>query len=385
VFGLVGPHPLVTLGIQAVLGAATAAVLVVVLRRYFGIALALGAALLWVVLPNHLSLEVWASATNISLCVLLSALATMYLDSPSRWRQAVALVLFALSALCYEAVIPLAAAIIVVVPWYRQRCPDWALTAAGAGALGAVALWIVVHWHPDKHVEKGVAALGQAVGAHLGWGIVPSGAVAAILTLVGLIGVAAATARLAMVSLRPGTGRAEWAVVVGVAVIVLGTIPFAKYLYAPLGAGDRFNFVSAVGGALVWAGILAMAGAWRRSALVVGVAVLVAAGMTARVHRSVLWHRAGHDAVAIQQGVVRAIPDPTGTVVVGPSPIQQENIAAYLDQSNVQGALELGYGREDIRVGLTFSEEQFAGYPADRRFDIRPVSQLVADTDVGAG
>jgi pimeloyl-ACP methyl ester carboxylesterase len=174
-------------------------------------------------------------------------------------------------------------------------------------------------------------------------------------------------------------------VVVGWAVIILGTIPFAKYLYAPLGAGDRFNFVSAIGGALVWAGLLAMVASWRRPVAVAAVVVLVAAGCYTRVERAVLWHRAAHDALAIQHGVLESIPDPQGVIVIGPAPIQQQNIAAYLDQSNIAAALQIAYGRRDLEAGLTFSQEQFDSYPAEQRFDIRPVSQLRADTVVDAG
>ncbi len=384
VFGI-GQHPLTVLMIQAAIGAATAALLVVALRAYFPAGVALGAAALWVVLPNHTSLEVWASATNISLCVLLAVGATVLLRSPERIVQALALLLFAASALCYEAVIPLVAALVVVVPWVRRGRPDWPLVAAGAVTQGAVALWIVTHWHPAKHVASGFADLTQVLGAHFGWGIAPDGPVAALLLLAGLGGTAVAVARVALPSLRAGSGPAERAVVVGWAIIVLGTLPFAKYLYAPLGAGDRFNFVSSIGGALVWAGIVAMVGRWRTPVAVAAVVVLVAAGGWARVERAVLWHRAAHDALAIQQGVLQAIPDPQAVIVVGPAPIQQQNIAAYLDQSNIAAALQIAYGRRDLQAGLSFSQEQFDSYPEDQRFDIRPVSQLRADTTVEAG
>jgi hypothetical protein len=384
VFGI-GQHPLAVLAIQAVIGAATAALLVVVFRAYFPAAVALGAALLWVVLPNHTSLEVWASATNIALCVLLAVAGTALLRSPQRAVQGVALVLFAAAALCYEAVIPLVAVLIVVVPWVRRGRPDWPLVAAGAVTQGAVALWIVTHWHPGKHVASGVADLTQVLGAHFGWGIAPDGPVASVLLLAGLIGTAVAVARVAMPSLRSASGPAERAVLTGWAVIVLGTLPFAKYLYAPLGAGDRFNFVSAIGGALVWAGLLAMLAAWRRPLALAAIVVLVAAGCYARVERAVIWHRAAHDARAIQQGVLESIPDPQGVIVIGPAPIQQQNIAAYLDQSNIAAALQIAYGRRDLEAGMAFDQEQFDSYPPEQRFDIRPVSQLQPDTVVDAG
>jgi hypothetical protein len=46
-------------------------------------------------------------------------------------------------------------------------------------------------------------------------------------------------------------------------------------------------------------------------------------GLGVRWQRTLLWHRAAHDGLAIQHGVVAAIPDPGGaTVVIGPAPIQ---------------------------------------------------------------
>ncbi|HVN51596.1 MAG TPA: hypothetical protein VMT43_09195 [Acidimicrobiales bacterium] len=385
VFGLVGQHPLVVLAVQAAIGAATAVVLVHLLRRFFPPWLALSSTLLWVLLPNHSSLEVWASATNIALCVLLVVIGADLLCARARWAQWAAIVSFALAGLCYEAVLPLAAAAIVVLPWLRRGRPDWPLIGGGAVALGGVALWIVTHWQPAKQVSKTWADLTQIVGAHLGWGIAPSGPVASILALVGLIGIAVAVVRVAFPSFRGASGPAEWAVVTGVAIAVLGTIPFARYLYAPLGAGDRFDFVSSIGGAMVWAGILTMLWSWRRPLSLVVAVVLVAAAGVARVERAVVWHEAGHDARAIQRGVVAAIPHPSGVVVVGPAPIQRQNIAAYLDQSNIEGALQLAYDDPHLRAGLAFSRQQFERYPPSQRFDLRTVSQLRPDTQVTGG
>jgi hypothetical protein len=382
VFGWVGQHPLVVLGVQAAIGVATAVVLVHLLRRFFPPGLALVATLLWVLLPNHTSLEVWASATNIALCVLLTVVATDLLCARDRRLQWVAIPIFAAAGLCYEAVLPLAAVAILVVPWVRRGRPDWRLVGGGAVALGAVAVWIVTHWQPAKQVSKSWADLSQMIGGHFGWGIVPNGPVASLFTLIGLIGIGVAVARVAMPSFRTQAGPPEWAVVTGLAVMVLGTIPFARYLYAPLGAGDRFNFVSSIGGAMVWAGILAMLWDWRRPLSVVLVVLLAGAAGVARVQRSVIWHQAGHDARAIQQGVVATIPHPDGVVVIGPAPIQRQNIAAYLDQSNIEGALQLAYDDPHQAAGLAFSEGQFDRYPAGQRFDLRKVSQLRPDTRI---
>jgi len=380
VFGLIGPHPLVVLAVLAAVGALTAALLVVLLRSFFPESIAIGAAALWVVLPNHLSLEVWASTVNIAVSVLLTVSAgVVMLRRDVRWA---AVPLFVAAALCYEAVIPLAAALVVVGPWRARGRIDWPLVAATGAGLGGVAFWIIGHWHPDKHVSSTTADLTQAFGAHLGWGIAPGGALASALLMVGLLGTVVALGRLLLPSWRSSTGPAEQAVLAGVGVIVLGVVPFARYTYAPLGAGDRFNFVSSVGGALVWTGILVLAWSLRRVVSVVVLAVLISGALVARGQRSILWHRAAHDAVAIQEAAIRSVPRPDGAVFVGPEPIQQQNVAAYLDQSNIAAALQLAYGDPAQRAVLTFSQEEFDRAPVGSRVDIRPVSTLRPDTVV---
>lgn len=387
VFGAIGRHPLPILMLQTAMGGATAVVLFLTLRRVVRVELAGVAALLWLVLPNHTSLEVWASAANITLSVLLLVCGCYLLSAPrfDRSRVVGAAVLLALSALCYEATLPVAALAALAVPWSVGRRVRWDAVGACAVSLGLSALWIVTHWHPAKHVSKQVADLSQMIGAHLGWGIAPDGVVAEVLMLCGLAGIAFAAARVALPSLRARARSEEWLVVAGVVVVVAGTIPFAFYLYAPLGAGDRFNAISSLGGAMVWAGILGMVARARRGVALGGLAVLLLAGVVARAERVLLWHRAGHDAVAILDGVRAAIPDPDGTIVLGPAPIQQGNVAAFLDQSNVDAAMKVAYDDPHVQGGLTFSQTQFDAVPEHLRFDIRPVSQLRADTVVTGG
>ena len=107
--------------------------------------------------------------------------------------------------------------------------------------------------------------------------------------------------------------------------------------------------------------------------------------MVARVQRSVLWHRAAHDAVAIRDEARRAIPAPEGPIAIGPAPIQEQNVAAYLDQSNIAAALQLAYDDPDLRAVITFSDAEFDRFPASQRIDIRPLSLLRSDTEVTPG
>lgn len=373
VFGPLGTHPLAVLALQASIGVGTALLLLDLLRRYLPAELALAATLLWVVLPNHTSLEVWASAANIALSLLLTLGGARLLVADRRGALPASLVLFVAGALCYEAIIPLAGALIVVLPWLERGRPDLRAIGGGVLSLGAVAVWIVVNWHPSKEVAKAVPDLSQVVPAHFGWGIAPAGLVSDLLAVGALIGIVVCLVRLR----RPTTrGPAELAVLAGVAVIAVGVLPFVRYQYAPLGAGDRFSFVSSVGGALVWAGLLAVAWQARRELAVVGAVVLVGLAAVVRLDRAQTWSDAGADAVAIQQAVTTEIPAPDGVVVLGPEPIVRDNVAAFLDQSNVVGALQVAYDDESLRFGIAFSQEQFEAYPEERRFDLRTVSVL---------
>src|SRR6185295_18700822 len=132
---------------------------------------------LWLVLPNHTSLEVWASAANITLSVLLLVAGCFLLSADPLRRGGVvgAAMLFAASALCYEATVPCAALAAFALPWFVARRIRWDAVVACGVATGLAALWIVSHWHPAKSVSHHMADLSQMLGAHLGWGIVPDG------------------------------------------------------------------------------------------------------------------------------------------------------------------------------------------------------------------
>ncbi len=92
--------------------------------------------------------------------------------------------------------------------------------------------------------------------------------------------------------------------------------------------------------------------------------------------------RAGEDGARILEAVKTTSPTCT-TVYFGPAPIQRENVAAFLDQSNVDGAVQVALGRRDVRGVMTFDEAAFSRAPAECRVDIRPLSELAPDVSVG--
>ena len=165
------------------MGAGIAVFFFLTVRRFVREELAGVAALLWLVLPNHTSLEVWASAANITLaCCCSSPVATHcpVIRSAGRGSSRPPCC-FAASALCYEATLPVAALAAFALPWFVARRIRWDAVVAVGVTTGLAALWIVTHWHPAKSVSHHVADLSQMLGTHLGWGIAPDGVVADLL------------------------------------------------------------------------------------------------------------------------------------------------------------------------------------------------------------
>ena len=326
-FGLIGRHPLAILVVDVAL-VALAAVLLDVLLRRLGVEdrLALAAAALWIVVPNHTSMLHWATATPITLALVLLLLGGLALTHE---RDAAAAFLFGASALTYEATAPAAVALVIAVP-LMQRRPWRSAVAWGAAVLVPCGAWVALHVPSEK--DAGLsrwADLSLVPQAHLGWGVFPDGPAATVLGLTALVLVALWC-------------RREPLIVAGLVVIGLGTIPFVRYFYEPLGAGDRVNVVAAVGTALLWVGLLS------RFPRAVGfgvVAVMAVAGW----QRSMAWADAADDA----RDVLASLPPSPvhETLRLDRTPVRQ-NVTAFADRSNIEGAVQLQCDRRDVAVRL---------------------------------
>ena len=383
VFGIDPRSPWASLIAQGAIFLCAVVLVQLVLQRVLGPRLAMAITTLWVLLPSHLSVETWPSAVVATASlVLLAGGVLVLLQRPTHpvWLG-LACLLLAASCLTYEASIVPASAAFVLAPWWTAGRLQWRTIAAGAATLGAVALWQVLNWHSVKSVQRDLAAYDQVLQAHFGWGIVSYGWVASCFLVIGLAGVVTAAVRLTFPSFRGLGGYPERLVIGGAAVVVAGSISFSLYFYAPVGAGDRVNYVSSIGGAAVWVGIAWMLQRfWRPLGLLLLVA-LVAAGVWTRWDRTALWATAKSDADRILEEVQRT--DPACDVVtLGPAPIQRQNVAAFLDQSNVDAAVQIALGRREVAGVITFSEAQFLKAPAECRVDIRPLSKLEPDVVV---
>jgi hypothetical protein len=338
--GLVGRHPLAALAVQVVLVTAVALLLQSLLARFCGGRLATATSLVWLIVPNHGSLVLWTTATAITTSLVLLLAGLILLDDERVVAAAVAL---ALSVLTYEATAPAAVVGLLAVPALRGR--SWRRPAiVGAAALAPVAVWMVAHIPSVK--DEGLhrtADLGLALPAHIGWGVFPDGPVA-------VVGGTLASVVLLLVVVDAGRRRAvdvEAAMTfAGVGVIVLGLLPFVRYFYAPLGAGDRVNVVAGVGTALLWTGL----GAWlarrlpRPPSVAVTASVVAAMGV-ASWQGSMAWADASDDAARILDELPLIEP---GDEVVVERPSVRRNVTAFADRSNLVSAVQLEAGTRDV-------------------------------------
>lgn len=379
VFGPLGGHPGWTAALQGLVSAMTAGLLVPTARRFVSPGRAVTIGLLWAVLPTHTSLVMWPSGANIGLATLLGVAAVRWLADERRSRHALALAALAIGILCYEALAPFAAAVTVAVPWIRARRPDVPLAVAGGIVIGGATGWILLHWNSSKDL-KHTPDFGLAVTGHFGEGAVgpgPIGIVVAGLAALGMFVVVWSAIRR-----DEGTpfDPDAWLLVAGLAVIAVGLMPFARYFYAPFGPGDRFHFVSGIGGAMCWTALLARTVALRREAgYVVGVGLVLLGGV-AHLRQADVWHRGGADAEAILDAIVARWPEPPAErIVIGPEPIIEDGIAPFVSRSNLEYALRYRYGTTDVRAGVAHHEDDFLTVPEEYRVELEPLSTLLPD------
>jgi hypothetical protein len=382
VFGVFGGHPAVGLAVLTLLSAATAALLFVLCRRFVSLPVAAVIAALWVLLPNHTSLEYWQSCTPLAAATLLTlgaALCVARKDSTGRQTIAAAALVTA-GSLTYEAVFPIGAAVVVFLPWLAGARWRWRDAVMRGGLMIPAAVYLILFRSTQKSISQ-VASLQRAAPTHFGWGVVPPGKGATVVLIVALVAIAVAALKLLLPGFRADTGLGERLVVIGLGVIALGAIPFTFYFYEPLGAGDRFTLVSSIGGAMAWTGIGVMLWRWR-AVVIPAAAVLLVMAMAARAQRVEQWTTAGADSQRVAHAITTRFPTPPGhEIVLGPSPVQESNIAALLDQSNVLGMLRYLYGR-DVRGGIAYTRADYESVPPRYRINLWKLSRLSPTTDL---
>lgn len=359
-FGLAGEHPLVLYGIVTLAGVAVTVALFFALRRLTGTGVAAAVAAVYALLPNHSTLDHWASAIGITvgLAVTLTAVAVLaraYDEGRPLWP---AVVLFVAGAVCCEAVLALAGPALVAVPWLLRKRVRWAPTITSGALLAGVAGWML--FHTQKALPNGdrFADFALLWPGHFGRGIAVTDTIGKPLLVVTSIVITVIVARLALPTMRSATGRGEWIVVAGLAVVLIGALPFAKFPISVIGVNDRANVVSSIGSAMVWAGVALVLKRWPAVLGIVALAWLVVV-VPARWQKDRDWALVGREAATAVSDVSRAFPTPAGPIVVGPEPFNRRGIVALVAEWDTSAAVQLRLGDLAVSAATVPTEAAF--------------------------
>ena len=377
IFGLIGQRPLVHYALAVVVVTSAAILIRRVGARFLPKSVAVALAALWLILPNHTSLEMWFSCLNIGVALLLLLIGVDCLthQSNASGRDLLAAFAFPLGVLSYEAVGPAAVGAVLLVGWMRRRDGRWVGVIPSLLTLVASATWLVINWHPEKQGLNVSMDPAFVVPAHFGVSV--TGGVRllqALLPVVVLCISAIAAYFLIREERRDDTDWSERLIVLGWGLLFLGVLPFARYFYAPIGFGDRVTVVSGVGGAMVLVGVIALVGRWWRPAAVVLATVIAIAALAQRASMVKDYAIAADDSRRILAAVESRWPTPPdGEIVFGPEMIVERHIVAF-EWAAV--SLQLLYGDERVEARIAEGEDDFSSAPPELRFDLRVHSKL---------
>lgn len=382
-FGLFGNHPLPLVIISSVILMVSAQLLYRTAAFFVPHKVAFALTALWIVLPNHMALEIWPSTVMISMSLLLTLFA-LYLmarspESPSPTGSPLSsrtvadvgpiiVMAFAASAF-YEGSLPLLCLAMLVVPKLRRGSFDLRLLFAGAISQGALAGWILLNLHSSKAARPFIGPR-DVVTAFYGIGIVP-----VWFEPIAIVGFALAFTLLGYTAVRDRRfGLPEKLIVAGFVIIAVGLLPYLRYFFTAVGAGDRLQYLTSIGGAATIVGLFWAIARNRQfvKPLIVTGAIGLALVISVRIDGVRAWNDAGDDGIRILNAVEQADVDPLQPIVLGPEPRFYRGVTPFLDPSNVRPAVAVLFGEPAATGFITFSEEDFLEEPAGQRVDIRP-------------
>ncbi len=375
-FGVIGPHPAPMLLIMAVLAGGAAVVFRRLLSRFIDPGVATVAAFAWVVVPSHLSLEVWPAVAQAGVAQLCGMLALDLAARPtgSRRRTVMVVALVVIALWSYESIAVVLLPGIVAVQWLGAQRLDRTLTISVAVGSALAGLWSFCHWNVAREAIGRVPNLSLVVPANFAWPFTTSPAGGDLISIVVLSGIVVV---FGTAILRPETRSPSTSGLVGAGVFVLlaGTVPYVRYLYEPIGAGDRANYLSAFGASMVLAGLLAALWRVRRPLAVMPGVVLLVLAIDVRWYRTGLWSTAASDGDAVAHATLDLAQNGE-RVYVGPGLVLVDNITPFADSSTILGAVQFLDGSRYVSAVMVYDENEFFGYPEAQRIDQRHITEL---------
>jgi hypothetical protein len=378
IFGLLGPRPLLLYAVQVALWMVAALAVLGCLRRLLGLRVALVVTLLWLWIPNHVSLEHWSSTWQIWAAIALLAFGVSRLIDSARAGKTsiIGLFLIAGSITFYELTVGIAVVAVVVGPWYVAGRFQRRTAVLGVALCGAAALWSLVAGTTYPGGASGSLTVSWVLSGVFSLGFAPwSKTGRLVMTVVSLLMVVVLfdAVRRADRHLRQSTKL----LMGGMGIIVLGVLPLANFQTNFYGLYDRSNAVSSIGVAMVltalalWIRDFTKAKALMapRLSIIAGcgfglvMTLALAVGAFQRISWNRTYHQQGADAVSVVRELgegMQQIP-----ILVNSRVADEPRFAGLIDGWNASAALQLKTG--DQRAVVWVVGDCIAnGPPVDR-------------------
>lgn len=243
-------HPGVIITYLNIVLAATAVAFYFLLRWRFSRSLSTAITFLWIAIPTHTALQHWVGVVHVTTAMFLAVASLL---SYVHKRLNVGLSLALLSTLLYEGAFVVLFVGIAIVLFFILRVPKKTVFMH----LGLLAgIMVLIFFGAVETREQMLVPVGNVLINVFAFGLFKNG-----LGDVPLV-VAIASVCIAFyvfVRSRRIVSDAHLLIIVGTAVIVLGTIPFATSGFDNVfrnGIVDRASMMTGFGSAMVWGGIL---------------------------------------------------------------------------------------------------------------------------------
>lgn len=343
-FRIAGPHPVPMYLLQTALVVANAVQFRRLAVRFLPAPNALIASIIWLLLPIRSATEHWAATMNIVVATLLLLAGLGWLHDAVRydrgWLRTGAALMAAV--LCYEAVITVALAAVIVAAFATRFGRAPLLISGYLSVTGA----LMASVSPKRGGNAAMFDFLSLPSAHFGLDAV--GAPASIVTISAMI------CTLVLIAARRDRVAAQM-VGSGVAVIILGAMVFVQFRTQPFGTGDRVNATMAFGVALIFAAtIRVLAGRH----LAIGLAVAGLIFVPARIGRSISYAWAAEQATAL---IGERAPE-GGTLTLEDCPTHRDNVMPFLGWWDVGAAVQYIY--DDPSASGSFEWDAPMGRPS---------------------
>ena len=356
--------------VMALINGATCTALYLLLRRFTAEGVAVAVVLVWILLPNHSSLRLFANTTPMVVGLGLLAVGLLLAD---RGRLVWGAVGVSLGGMCLEAM--LVPGLVGVVLVHVVRKVGTRREAHTAVAI-IVATGLLMSIHPTyRPTGSSPGSPMPALRGQFTSGLTPNPTVAALLVITAVVGTLAA-----LVSWWRGhrtVGEGPWLVAAGFAVVFLGLLPFAlRWPVGHRGQADRSFVVASVGVALLWVGWAKVLLARSRLALGAGAIALATVLVAANLRFQQDWAEGADLTRDMLRGVACRYPDgPPDGFAVGPQVPVPEGIRP-IHQFYLEDAARVVLGRP---LRFTLAED------ADEWGDRSPSLQATWDELVAEG